>query len=129
MTTGARRIVRNILAVVLGLVAFTLAATVCGWLLRVGWPDYASAEPVFGFTLGMQLARLAIGAVATLAAGAVAGAIAKQSRAAVLATGIVLVVIFVPIHVTVWDKFPIWYHLVFLSSLVPLTVLGGRRRA
>jgi hypothetical protein len=29
-----------------------------------------------------------------------------------------------------WDKFPIWYHLSFLLSLVPLTYLGnsGTRR-
>jgi hypothetical protein len=121
--------IRNLLAVVLGLVAFVLAASICGVVLRLAWPDYASAEPVFGFTLAMQLVRLAIGAAATLTAGVVTGAIAKRRRAAVLATGIVLVVIFVPIHVTVWDRFPIWYHLWFLGSLVPLTLLGGRRRA
>jgi hypothetical protein len=25
-----------------------------------------------------------------------------------------------------WDKFPVWYHMTFLLSLVPLTYLGGR---
>ena len=121
--------IRNILAVVLGLVAFTLAATLCGLLLRLTWPDYVSAAPVYGFTLAMQIVRLAIGGVATLAAGAVTAAIAKRNRAVVLATGIVLVMIFVPMHVTIWDKFPIWYHLVWLVSLVPVTLLGGGKRA
>ena len=120
--------IRNILAVVLGLVAFTLAASLCGALLRL-WPDYVSAAPAVAFTLAMQIARLAVGALSTLAAGAVTGAIAKRNRTVVLATGIVLLAIFVPIHVTVWDKFPIWYHLVWLVSIVPLTLLGGRRRA
>jgi hypothetical protein len=119
--------IRNILAVVLGIVAFVLAASLCGVLLRL-WPDYVSAAPVFGFTLAMQVARLAVGALSTLAAGAVAAAIAKGNRTVVLATGIILVAIFVPIHVTVWDKFPIWYHLVWLVSIVPVTLLGGRRR-
>jgi hypothetical protein len=120
---------RTILAIVVAVVAFALAATVCGWLLRLAWPDYAAAEPAFGFTLAMQIARLAIGAVSTIAAGAVAGVIAKRPRPAAVAAGIVLVAIFVPVHVMVWDKFPIWYHLVFLASLVPLAMLGARRRA
>jgi hypothetical protein len=25
----------------------------------------------------------------------------------------------------IWDKFPVWYHLTFLLSLVPLTLLGA----
>jgi len=25
-----------------------------------------------------------------------------------------------------WDKFPLWYHLTFLLSLVPLTYVGAR---
>jgi len=35
----------------------------------------------------------------------------------------VLLIMFLPIHYTIWDKFPIWYHLYFLSSLVVLPVL------
>jgi hypothetical protein len=35
-------------------------------------------------------------------------------------------VLFIPIHIQLWDKFPIWYHLFFLVSLVPLSILGGR---
>jgi hypothetical protein len=34
-------------------------------------------------------------------------------------------IVFVPAHVMLWDKFPIWYHLSFLLSLVPLTYLGN----
>ena len=118
---------RNIVAVVVGIVAFAIVAGICDWLLRLTWPDYATAEPVFGFTLAMQLARLVMGAVATIVAGAVTGAIARR-RAAVIATGIVLVVLFVPVHAMIWDKFPIWYHLAFLTSLVPVTMLAGARR-
>jgi len=36
-----------------------------------------------------------------------------------------LLVAFIPEHVSLWDKFPVWYHLTFLASLVPLTYLGG----
>jgi hypothetical protein len=36
-----------------------------------------------------------------------------------------LLVFFVPIHAMLWDKFPAWYHLVFLASLVGFTWLGA----
>jgi hypothetical protein len=35
----------------------------------------------------------------------------------------VLVVIFLPV-VTLWERFPLWYHVVFLASLVAVTLLG-----
>jgi uncharacterized protein (DUF983 family) len=33
--------------------------------------------------------------------------------------------VFIPQHIALWHTFPIWYHLTFLLSLVPLTYLGG----
>jgi len=32
----------------------------------------------------------------------------------------------IPIHINLWDKFPVWYHLTFLVTLIPLCILGGR---
>jgi hypothetical protein len=29
-------------------------------------------------------------------------------------------------HYYVWDQYPIWYHLVYLGYLLPLTLLGGQ---
>jgi hypothetical protein len=37
-----------------------------------------------------------------------------------------LLLIFIPEHISFWDKFPIWYYLTFLTSLVPLALVGGR---
>jgi len=41
---------------------------------------------------------------------------------------------FLPVHYSLWNRFPIWYHLVFLISIIPLVLLGalmgvGRARA
>jgi hypothetical protein len=77
------------------------------------------------FTLPMLLTRLAIGAVATVAAGLVTAAIARRSMRATLATGLLLLLMFIPNHISLWPRFPVWYHLTFLSSLLPLTRLGG----
>jgi hypothetical protein len=34
--------------------------------------------------------------------------------------------LFVPVHVGLWATFPVWYHLLFLGSLVPLVLAGAR---
>lgn len=116
---------KKIVGVVVGLMAWFGAALVVGVLLRWLWPEYVAASGDLSFTLPMKLARLSIGALTTLAAGAVTALIGRSSRAAVV-TGAILLVMFIPQHITLWDKFPIWYHLTFLTSLVPLAAVGGR---
>ena len=86
---------------------------------------YVAASGDLSFTLPMKLTRLSIGALTTIAAGAVT-ALVGQSRWTAVVTGALLLLIFIPEHISLWDKFPIWYHLTFLASLVPLAVVGGR---
>ena len=117
--------VKSIHGVVAGLVAFMSVATVAGLILRGSWPAYASVAAALAFTLPMLIARLSIGAVATVAAGLVTAAIARRSTRATLVTGLLLLLLFIPIHISLWPRFPVWYHLTFLISLVPLTLLGG----
>jgi hypothetical protein len=83
----------------------------------------------------MKLVRLALGALASVCSGFVAAWIANGRRTAAIALGILLLVLFIPNHYLLWEKFPVWYHLTFLVSLFPLTLLGamlklpgGRRR-
>ena len=78
------------------------------------------------FSAAMLAARLVVGVVASLAAGAACVAIAQSARAAIYIFALLLLALFVPVHVWLWAKFPLWYHIVFLSSLVPLVVLGAR---
>ncbi len=122
--------IRKILAVVLGLVAWFAVATVCDRLLRLVWPSYDAAVRVFSFTLGMMVSRLVIGVVSTLAAGRAGAAIARGHRATVWVLGALLLAVFIPNHIAIWPHFPVWYHLVFLASLLPLTLAGaGPRRS
>ena len=116
---------KNIVGVVAGLGVWVIVATVAGFIMRVSWPAYASVASAMTFTLPMMIARLSIGAIATIAMGIVTAAIAK-SVIARLMPGALMLVIFIPQHVMLWEKFPVWYHLTFLLSLVPLTYLGGR---
>ena len=123
---------RSILAAVAGLVVWVLVASFLNRGLRLGLAGYAVAEPTMTFTLGMKIARLILGALASLAAGAATAAIARSSSRLPWVVGAILLVAFVPEHILIWVKFPVWYHLVFLLTLAPLVALGAallRRRA
>jgi hypothetical protein len=119
----------RILGVVAGLVVWAAVATIAGLIMRAAWPEYAAVADAMTFTLPMMQARLAIGGLATLAAGWVTAGIVRRSILASVMPGLLLLIVFIPIHIGLWDKFPVWYHLTFLVSLVPLTWLGARLAA
>ena len=116
---------KTVAAVIVGLVTWILVATLVNFPLRAWWPHYHEAETAFNFTLGMKLVRLALGALASVCSGFVAAWIANGRRTAAIALGILLLVLFIPNHYLLWEKFPVWYHLTFLVSLFPLTLLGA----
>lgn len=116
---------RFILGLIVGLAVWVLVASLLNRILRFGLEGYAAAEPQMTFTHAMMAARLALGALASLAAGAVTRAVAPSSTRALWLLGGVLLAAFIPVHIQLWAKFPVWYHLVFLGTLVPLVALGG----
>ena len=116
---------KKTLGVVTGIAVWMIIVSVAGVIMRRSWPAYASAADAMTFTLSMLVARLSISTVATLAAGMVTASLVPQSLPARLMPGVLLLAGFIPVHIMLWDKFPVWYHLTFLLSLVPLTYLGG----
>lgn len=116
---------RSLFALAAGLVLWVLVATLINLGLRAGLPGYASAEPTMTFTLGMKVARLILAALASLAAGAATGRIAPWRTGLPWLLGAIILAAFIPIHVQLWARFPVWYHLVFLVTLVPLVGLGA----
>jgi hypothetical protein len=124
-TSGGHAILKTVGAVIAALVTWFLVATVLNLALRTWWPHYHEAETAFNFTIAMKLARLVLGAISTLSAGFVAAWIGKRRVGSATLTGIALLCLFIPGHYRIWDKFPVWYHLTFLVSLLPLTMLGA----
>jgi hypothetical protein len=116
---------KKILGVVAGLAAWVAIVMAAGAIMRLTWPAYASVADAMTFTLAMMMVRLAIGFLATMAAGLITAVVVPRSTVTTLMTGVLLLVAFIPQHISLWDKFPIWYHLTFLLSLVPLTYVGG----
>jgi hypothetical protein len=116
---------RLIFAVVTGLAVWMLVATLLNFGLRAGLAGYALAEPTMTFTLGMKVARLILGALASLAAGAAAGLIAPSKTSPRWVLGAIILALFIPVHIQLWAKFPVWYHVVFLGTVLPLVALGA----
>ena len=117
--------VRGTIGVVVGLAVWVGVVTAAGLVMRASWPAYARVADAMTFTLAMMIARLVIGAAATLAMGLAVSVVSRRSPVATLAAGVLLLLAFIPQHISLWDKFPLWYHLTFLLSLVPLAYLGG----
>jgi hypothetical protein len=116
---------RIVLAIVVGFVVWFATATVGNFAIRWLIPGYSEVERAMEFTSGMLFARLVLGAVASVVAGAACIAIARNARAAIYLFALLLCALFVPVHVELWAKFPVWYHVVFLGSLFPLVIVGA----
>ncbi|MDQ2961654.1 MAG: hypothetical protein M3R31_00640 [Pseudomonadota bacterium] len=118
--------IRTIAGIVAGLIVWFIVATIGNLLFRVAWPGYVEAELATMFTPVMMVARLLLGALSSICAGLAVAWITKGNGTAAKVLGIVVTAMFVPVHYSLWDKFPIWYHAVFLVSLFPLTLLGAK---
>jgi hypothetical protein len=116
---------RQIGGIVVGFVAWFLIVSVLNLGLRYGLQGYAAVEKAMTFTLEMMIARLSISAISSLAGGYLAALVGRGGRAPLVA-GVVLLLMFIPIHYSIWSRFPIWYHLTFLISLPLLSFVGGR---
>ena len=118
--------IKTIAGIVGGLIVWIIVATIVNLLFRVSWPGYAEAEISMTFTLAMMTARLLLGALSSLCAGLAVARVTKGNGTAAKILGIVVTAIFVPVHYGLWDKFPVWYHAIFLASLFPFTFLGAK---
>ncbi len=117
---------RFIAGIVFGAVAWLVAVVVLGLLVGKAWPEMAAIKQMTELTLPMLITRLSISGISSIAGGVVAALVGRERFTASLGAGVLLLVVFVPYHLTIWGNFPLWYHLTFFVSLPLLSVLGGR---
>ena len=126
-STG-RRVMRMILGVIVALAVWTVVVTACDIVMRKLWIDYALVEKSLAFTLPMMMMRLSESALSSLVSGFAAALVAKERIKAPLAAGVLILAMFLPAHISIWHKFPVWYHLTFFASLPVLSLAGGLLR-
>ena len=116
---------RSVLACLAGLLTWVVVVRVINRMLRLSLPDYTAAEHTLQFTLAMKWARLIMAIVTSVVAGAVTTWISPQSRWTALVVGGVVLAMFLPLHIAIWSKFPVWYHLTFLLTIIPAVLVGA----
>lgn len=117
--------VKNILSIIAGYVAWSaiFLGGVAG--VRSLRPDVHDANGITG-DVSTLVVYLILSIVASLAAGFLTAKIAGKSKtlcAAILA--ICLLGTGIPVQLGVWNDLPVWYNLIFLILLVPITMLGA----
>ena len=117
---------RSILACLAGLLTWMVIVTLINRGLRLSLPNYTAAEHTLQFTLIMKWARLVMAVITSIAAGAVTRWVAPSSRRwTPWILGAIVLAMFLPAHVSLWNKFPVWYHLTFLLTIIPAVLLGA----
>ena len=116
---------RPVFAVVLGVVTWFAVATVGNFALRQFIPGYSAVERRMNFTFAMQIARLALGLVSSLCAGIATAAVSRPNSYAVKVVAAGMVLLFLPVHYSIWARFPVWYHAFFLITLAPAVLFGA----
>ncbi len=64
--------------------------------------------------------------VFSLMAGFLAAVISGENHKAPLFLGILLFLVGLFVQISMWRLMPLWFHLIFLVLVVPMTVAGGR---
>ena len=116
---------RILAGAVTGAIVWFIVVTILNFCLRYGWHDYAAVEKAMTFTVPMMIARLLESGISSIAGGMVAALVGRDRMRPALGAGIILLVLFLPVHYSLWSRFPLWYHLTFLTSLVVLSIVGG----
>lgn len=117
---------RTIAAVTAGLSVWVVMATLGDLVLRLVVDGYREAERALAFTPMMMIERLALGLLASVASGGLARLVSGPGSPAPWITGFVLLVFFVPVHIDLWGRFPLAYHLFFLASIATVPSLAAR---
>ena len=123
---------RIIVGIFIQLVSWVAIAMTLFIAVQIGWPAFAEANHTFNttevvtFDQAMMITRLALAGVASVIAAWIAALTLRDNRIVPVVGGLVMLVFFIPNHIHLWDKFPIWYHLTFLTSLPVLAFIGGK---
>ncbi|WP_158820511.1 hypothetical protein [Granulicella sp. S156] len=116
---------RSFVACIAGLLTWIVVVTVINRVLRLTLSGYTAAEQTLVFTLLMKWARLLMAIATSLAAGAVTRWVSPTGRWAPWIVGGVVLAMFLPVHISIWSRFPVWYHLSFLLTIVPGVLAGA----
>ncbi|MGQ0540221.1 MAG: hypothetical protein ACT4O9_00040 [Blastocatellia bacterium] len=129
--------VRIILGVIVGFLAWTILWVGGEQLLSLAFPDWFGAHQVAferatfnkePFTADSTILVLNVvrGIIVTILSGFLAATIAGENRRSTIMLGVLLLVFGLIVVSLTWSLIPLWYHALFSLMLIPMTILGGK---
>ncbi|HQU81969.1 MAG TPA: hypothetical protein PKY59_02530 [Pyrinomonadaceae bacterium] len=129
--------VRIVLAVIAGFFIWAFLWVGSDAVLRMlspGWYGKNFAEfqtaidnkTTFALDSSLLLISLVRSAIFSVIAGFIAVLISKENFKTPIGLGILLLVFGSLVQSVYWNYLPIWYHILFLGLLIPMTILGGK---
>jgi hypothetical protein len=123
---------RNILAVILGLILCNVVFSGLAYGTLIIWPDYAIHghrwidQRIFTFPPIMASLNLLFWALSFAAAGAATARIARDGWTVWVAAGIMqLYAVYVHLY-ELWSVIPWWYNIIVVILVIPATLFGAR---
>jgi len=129
--------VRIILGVIVGFIAWSIIWVGGDEAIAMISPQWYGAHKLalekavfnkdaFDASSAILVLKLVHSIVASVLAGYLAAFVANESKRTTLMLGILLLAVGIFFEFIYWQQIPIWYHIVFLILLIPMTIAGGR---
>ncbi len=116
---------RMIIGAIVGYVVWTAIWLTVNAMVFAEAGEVIAAGDAFTET-GPLLGVLALSIACSLAGGVVAAiAGGARARGAVFGNALLLLATGIFVQAGLWSLMRVWYHLIFLALLVPMTLLGG----
>jgi hypothetical protein len=130
---------RIILGIVVGFIAWSIIWVGSDALIASFSPDWWRAQKsamelavyngeMFRTSTTIYVLDLVRTGIASIMAGFLTTIVAGENRRSTVVLGIVLLVVGCLVQYHVFNVFPLWYHIIFLVLLIPLTILGGKMK-
>lgn len=128
--------VRIILAAIAGFIAWSILWVGSDQVLMSAMPDWYGAHQL-GFERAMTnkeefvpdntilLMHIVRSIIISIMSGFLAAMIAGENRRSTLVLGVLLLLFGLMVEIMAWNYLPVWYHIIFLALLIPMTMLGG----
>lgn len=129
--------VKVVLGVIAGFVAWTILWLGTNALLMTFSPNWygtaylaleqsVNLEQPFQLAAGIALIDLIRSFIISIISGYLAAVISGENRRSPLILGVLLLIVGIAFQAIVWNYIPIWYHIVFLALLLPMTFVGAK---
>jgi hypothetical protein len=80
----------------------------------------------YALSTTVTIALLIKSFIISIISGLIAAWIARENTKSTIILGFLLLIVGILVQLAHWNYMPLWYHLLFLLSLIPMTMLGGK---